>query len=508
MALIEELPGGFKFKTTPWKQQAVCFLATVLEEFDRTETIRGNEVTRSHRGFLSALDLGTGKTKVAIDVCRYLNLIKGGGFRALVVCLDSATYNWKNEVATHSNMTAEVLDGTIPERWERVKESDANFLITNFEGFRYMFAEKKKDDKGKSKFATSAKKISILWDRSSDTPNIDYFIIDESHIIKNHLSLTFRIARAISKIVYNRLLLTGTPFGNTPLDIWTQYYCVDYGETFYRTITAFRTKYFVDKGFFGPDWRVTKKGKKEIEAKLWSRAIRYREDEVDNLPPKVYRQIEYKLKGDQRQGYIDFYDYVAEQKKRKITVNSHIAFKQICSGFLGKDGETVYKNNGKLDALGDLLDSMIDSAKVVIFYYYVQEGIILEKYLKKKKIKYVSLKGGLKAADKWKAQERFKDDDKVRAAVVQIKVGGASINLIAATYCVFMSNHGSVIDRKQAEKRIHRGGQTKRCFYYDFVGRGTVEKRVNKDLMKGIETFREIIDPDQIMDIVIDKKEI
>ena len=92
--------------------------------------------------------------------------------------------------------------------------------------------------------------------------------------------------------------------------------------------------------------------------------------------------------------------------------------------------------------------------------------------------------------------------------VAQTKVGGASINLISATYCGFISNHGSVIDRKQAEKRVHRGGQDQTCFYYDFIGRGTVERKINNDLRKGIEVFSDIVDSKTLKSYLINKKEL
>ena len=54
--LLDMIPKGFKFRTEPWTHQLAAFLATI-----------------SNDGFLNALDLGTGKSKVAIDACRYLD---------------------------------------------------------------------------------------------------------------------------------------------------------------------------------------------------------------------------------------------------------------------------------------------------------------------------------------------------------------------------------------------------------------------------------------------------
>ena len=501
---INELCPDFEFKTKPWKQQAVSLLASILED----------------NGFLSALDLGTGKTKVAIDLCRFEQTAsKIDNYKCFVVCLNSAMYNWANEVKLHSDMSYCVLDGTMQERWEKLNDIDSNFYIVNFEGFRGLFTSKVllNTENKKYKLKQDIKKISFFWNKRKERNNFNTLIIDESHMLKNFKSLTFKLVKPIGRFFDNRLLLTGTPFGNTPHDVWSQYFLIDFGETFYKNITAFRTKYFKDVGYFGADYKVTKKGEKEIKRKLWTKAIRYTEQEIEDLPAKVYRKIEYKLSTEQRKAYKARFDLIApaikekkslsesgNNKKRLKELNSiingsHTAFKQICSGFQGTKGNKYFKDNAKFKAIDDLLDSMIDNAKIVFFHFYTQEFILLSKLLKKKKIKFAHLNGATK--DKWQQQEKFKNDESCRVMVAQTKVGGASINLISATYCAFISNHGSVIDRKQAEKRVHRGGQTKTCFYYDFVGKGTVEMKVYKNLQDGIDSFSKIIDPDELINL-------
>ena len=78
--------------------------------------------------------------------------------------------------------------------------------------------------------------------------------------------------------------------------------------------------------------------------------------------------------------------------------------------------------------------------------------------------------------------------------VANIKSGGSSIDLTAATYCIFFELGGSVILHKQALKRIHRGGQMEKCFFYYLLGKGTVEVNVYKDLQNGVDAFAKIVD--------------
>ena len=73
--LLELVPKGFKFKTAPWTHQVAAFIACI-----------------SSPGFLCCLDLGVGKTKVAIDVCRYLDFLDGSKkkIKVLYLCLNTA----------------------------------------------------------------------------------------------------------------------------------------------------------------------------------------------------------------------------------------------------------------------------------------------------------------------------------------------------------------------------------------------------------------------------------
>jgi len=113
--------------------------------------------------------------------------------------------------------------------------------------------------------------------------------------------------------------------------------------------------------------------------------------------------------------------------------------------------------------------------------------------LKKKKVKYCHLSG--KTKDKHEQNVRFQTDPSYRVMVANIQSGGASINLFAATYCVHYEKSSAVIDYKQSLKRIHRGGQTQRCFFYSLIATGTVEVGIHRNLESGVDAFHNIVDP-------------
>lgn len=484
--LMEMVPEGFTFKTNPWTHQIAAFLGCI-----------------SNTGFLNALDLGTGKTKVAVDLCRYLDFTNENKckIKVLYVCLNSAVEKMRDEVTTHSDFSAICLRGNKKEKLNMLK-GDFNFYIINYESLRSLLVKKEKREKAVYNEDTGITKIKKFNKQVADQKLIrafirdnkfDVLILDESHTIKTHTSLIFRILKIISKQTEQRCLLTGTPFGNTLLDVWPQYYVVDYGETFSHTFTLYRNSYFVDKGWFGPEWKVTPKGEKHIKSLLYSKAIRYKESECEDLPKKVFRVLDYKLDKAQRKAYGDTldigHDSITENPKRKA-----IALKEICSGFIA-DSDYTFKKNPKLELVWDLIENIHEEHKAVIFVERTASLDIIKRLLKKKKIQFTHMSSATK--DKYSENMKFQNDHKYRVMVANIKSGGASIDLTAATYCIFWEHGGSVINYKQALKRIHRGGQTKRCFFYSLVGINTVEVSVYKDLQAGNDAFTNIVDGKQ-----------
>jgi len=480
--MFDVLPAEFGFKTKPWTHQLATFLVSV-----------GCIVETGH-GFLNALDMGTGKTKVAIDVCRYVAQ-RNGNLRALVVCLNSAVEHWADEVEMHSDLTSTCARGSPKQRWAALVDPTAAFSIINFEGLRAMLTVRKKKVRYKSERRTSVD--SKLVHQLVTQGRFNFLIVDESHKIKSPRSLNFLVLSTIGQFVRYRLLLTGTPFGNTLLDVWAQYFLMDSGETFGQKFIEFRDDNFEDKGYVSPNtgqhiskWKPTKEGIQRIKAKLFSKAIRYSEDEVEDLPEKVYRQIKFVLGKDQRTEYNRLLSLVSDTG-RFLPPDFGFQLRYVCSGFVRHEGDnfTPFRENPKLQALLDVLDNvLIMGKKAVVFYEFRPEGIMLEEAIQKQlKVKLCLLRGGVKDPYlQWKT--RFQDDPKYKIMLAQPQSGGESIELTAGNYCLFYSNNRAVIMRRQCEKRLHRGGQEAlRTYFYDFIAKASVEVTILNALRSGLD---------------------
>jgi SNF2 family DNA or RNA helicase len=493
--LMDLVPREFSFFTNPWTHQIASFVAAISAE-----------------KLLLALDLGTGKTKVAIDVCRYVNQTFEP-VNGIVVCLNNAVEKWVEEIETHSTeltgvaVRGEVIrDGGWWDKKSRIiktaKENKldvltcdkVNLRVVSFESLRSICTERIKPSNGAKGFdQISSDNINrVLGTR----PN--FFIIDESHKVKNKDALIFEIVNILSKRARWRLLLTGTPFHNL-IDIWAQYYILDRGRTFGSNFYQFRGENFEDKRRYIksrnieiPNWVITPKGKKYIMDQMYTSAIRYDESEVHDMPGKVFEVRKYRLSKEQRDDYLHIIENFSKSKTRKnFGENASMAFRQICSGFILRTGK-IYKQNPKLELLSELVEEIVPNDKVVIFHMFDMEHDMIVKRLKRLKVKHTVINGKVK--DKYANNKLFLDDDRCRVMVANIASGSASIDLQSARYAIFYNNARSVIDRKQAIKRIHRGSIERTRFYYDLVGESTVEASVYRKLKSGVDLFDEVMD--------------
>lgn len=502
--LLEVVPKEFSFYTEPWTHQIAAFLACI-----------------SNDEFLLALDLGTGKTKVSIDICRYLHK-NISPINGLVVCLNNAVEKWVDEINIHSYelQGIAVRGEAISEgKWwegnssivktakeckmEALCSSDPQLRVISFESLRSLCSKRVKPSAG-GKGIDLPDDAAIESFLSNVNPNI--VIIDESHKVKNRETLIFDILNKIARRCRWRYLLTGTPFHNL-LDLWAQYYIMDGGQTFGQSFNKFQWDYFEDKkryiksrGIYISNWVVTPSGKKAIMDKMYTRAIRYDEGEVHDMPGKVFEIRSFELSKEQKDDYLQIIkNFESNKTIKKFGENQTETFRQICSGFIIKTGK-VYKHNPKLLLLEELIDEIIPHDKLVVFHHYQMEHVLISKLLRKKRINFTEINGGVK--DKYANNKKFLTDERCRLALVSISSGSASIDLQSARYAIFFNNARSIIDRKQAIKRIHRGKIKRTRFYYDLIGNKTVERSAYNKLKSGVDLFDEVMDRKAFLDFV------
>ena len=410
-------------------------------------------------------DVGTGKTIIAI----YLAIIKDYK-RVLVVCPNSVKYNWMKEIQKHSDKSCMVLEGSTEEKLAKIK-SDHWAHITNYESLRWIFAN-------------GTRKIDMK--RMKEYGDFDILILDELHKVKNYKSQQSRIALELSKKIKNTIGLTGTPIGNSLLDLFNQMRVLDLGKTFGNTFWRYRKAFFDEKpGWFASDWIPHEDAEERISDAMKDIVIRYSKSECLDLPERIYETREIEISGDQRK-VVDAFtaDFETYLQGKKIEVNGALAramkITQAVDGFVLNDGKAIFfDTNPKLEELVNIVNEI--NGKVVIVHRFVAEGKFIQARLKKEGYKTRALRGEIK--DKNKELIEFQNDPDIKAIVINPQSGGIGIDLYQASTMIFFSNSYSYLERHQCEGRIHRSGQKNTCLYIDLLGRDTLDEEVYEIIM-------------------------
>jgi SNF2 family DNA or RNA helicase len=451
-----------QLKTKPFRHQEVCLAIGLAED-----------------GFLYFLDMGTGKSGIILYT---LTIRRKEWKKALILSPNIVTVStFADEVAKHSDFSCIELVGPIEERRELLKE-ERDLYILNYTGLQLLLTNPKD-----GKWVVDYQKVNEF------ASMFDVVVWDEVHLLKNHQSLNFKISKQLAKTIPYRWGLTGTPFNRDPIDLWSQFYLIDKGETLGESLTLYREAFFDAKNNFwgGIDYKLKKDMKQVLNKRIANKSIRYTKEEALDLPDKTFISIPVEMHPDVQK----LYDEVVKEENIEI---GFMKARQLCSGFLdfhNENGEriTIIRDTNKLEALVELLHEVPEDSKVVVFLDFIKSGDLVSERLKKEKIKHLRLYGGTK--DKKFVKDEFLNNDKIRALVANTKSGSLGLNLQSvANYVIYFEEPISNIDYTQSIDRVHRTGQEKKVFIYSLITKDSAEEKLHKYLQSGKNLLKAIME--------------
>ena len=326
----------------------------------------------------------------------------------------------------------------------------------------------------------------------------DLVIADEAHKIKENRTSQSKAMRHLGDKSRYKLLLTGTLITNKELDVFSQYRFLNkeiFGTSFY----AFRSRYF-DMCGYGNHVPVFKKSLlEEFLQKLHSVAYRVTKAECLDLPQiteeirtvelepkamKLYKQLEKE----------SFAELAGSEISAVNVLTKMLRLSQMTGGYLTDDaGSITSVSTAKLDALSDILDTMLaEEKKLVILARFAPELDGIQELLKRKQIGYASVRGGV--SDRAEEIRRFQEDAACKVFVGQIAAAGLGITLTAASTMVFYSLDYSMSNFEQAKARIHRVSQTENCLYIYLTAKHTVDTKILRALRDKVDLARTLVD--------------
>lgn len=511
-----------KFKTKPYAHQMKVF-----EKF------------KDEKYFALFMEMGTGKSKVAIDIASYL--FDHGLINAVLLIAPNGVHSqWASEqIPQHSSVREKVYTWSSKKHFSRtyqniwkdfLREDDRlKWFCTNVEYY--------------STF--TYKKLFVEFVRDHRT----FIIVDESTRIKNPKAKRSVNISALGRYAQYKTILTGTPVTQSPIDIWSQFdflkrnffertYFVfqahhavmvsdinEYtGKKYHRLITPKEfniAKNMLAKGLdveriaahtglserniiYIKDQTVFTKYKhiEEIKQRVNPHSFFVKKEDCLDIPPKVYEKIIVEPSPEQKRIYNDLKKkLLAEYNTHELSILNKVTLTlrlaQVCGGFFPsqdlKKPEMIGTKNRKIERLKDDLYEIGDE-RVIIWSHFVAEIDAIYEVLSKefKEWRIEKYYGKTDRQTRSMIINAFQEGD-VKILIINQQTGSFGLNLQRATLHYFYSNNFSLEQRLQAEDRSHRAGQEQTVVYKDIIIKDSIEEKIIEALqlkMDLLEMFR------------------
>lgn len=411
-----------------------------LKKYQRTT------VQKSLRRFdgkvLLALDMGLGKTVIALSCIQELE------GRTLILCPASLKYNWANEIEKFwKEQTPYICQGQTP---PRAKLDKVRIFICNYEILQYW----------RDWFAKS---------------HIENLVADESHFLKEKSAKRTKAALYLSNQCKHRILLTGTPIENKPIEIWSQLALIN--RNFFPSWLLFAKRFNgAIRDNFG--WRMTRAtNTKELNRFLVDHCmIRIKKEEVlKELPPIVRQVIPIEL--DNRAEYRTAEDDIIAWIRKHNTTNLDLEKTRKAEAQVKLDKLKLIAAKGKIKQIVDWVNENSQNEKIVLFCYHRE--ILNELHAKIKN--HVFVPQEVSGIERQNAVTRFQKNEDIRVFLTTIRIGGTGFTLTASNTTVFVQLDWNPSKHAQAEARVHRIGQeadSVNAIY--FIAKDTVEEKIMK----------------------------
>lgn len=525
----------------PTTYQKVLKTEPYAHQFEAFEKFKDKEF------FYLFFDMGTGKTKTAIDIAswKYVNQHIDA---VLIIAPNNIHTQWIKE-----QYPAHCAVDYVPMVWQSNRLKQKLYL----QKLEYFITAKINKLKVFAVNVEAFQSDSVLPYIGKYVKSNKVFIIeDESSRIKNPRAKRSMSIHRLNKYGA-RCILTGTPATKSPFDLWSQFEFLKanyfkcnyfmfqhrYGILMravnnrtggmYTTVIDEKTFNIIkhrlkqaridlelqEKGSIIPEYMYTQiaemNGVTESNVRAIERAEHYvkyknmdelkeliahdgmsvtKQDCLD-LPPKIYEVLPVEMPAEQLRIYKNLKEQLfAEYMEKELTVFNKLSLTlrlmQVCGGFFPfkedeqSDIRPIGETNAKLERLlEDLEEVNFESTKVIVWAAFIPELKMLARELGKV-YKCCLYFGEVDTITRDQIKKDFKDG-KYDIFIGNTATAGFGLNLQNATLQYFFSNNFRVEDRLQAEDRSHRIGVVGSCVYKDIVMLGTIDEKVHRSIKSG-----------------------
>lgn len=416
------------------------------------------------------LDMGLGKSVITLTAVNTLKYDRFEISKCLIIApkkVAEATWNREAEKWDHLQLlrVANVL-GTEKQRLAALKEN-ADVYVINRENVTWLVEQ-----------------YGPAWP-------FDMVVIDEASSFKNHAAKRTKALASVRAYMDRIVELTGTPAPNGPMDLWAQIWLLDRGERLERRISHFREKYFnsIGGGQMGFVKYYPKKGAEDvIQQRIADICISMSAEDYLELPPLTTNVVPVKLSPKAQRDYNRLErDMLLEVAGEIVDVTSAAALSnklcQLCNGAIYDEDRNVHQiHNDKLDAFGEIIDSL-QGQPAIVFYSYQHDLPRIENMLAKMK-KPDGTRYRVQRLD-GKDQEMAWNNREIDILLAHPASAAYGLNLQdGGNHVIWYGLSWSLELYQQANARLHRQGQKERVIIHIL----TVEGGRDEDVMAALSS--------------------
>jgi len=440
--------------------------------------IEGIKKTIRNKGICAFYwDVGTGKTRAALEVFKYYKS-ENKKQKLFVVC----------PIALIESSWADDIRKFCPEySYENLRKSqtlDADILLINYEAII------------SKKFRPTLNKV------FSDHENT-MIVLDESQRIKSYNAKTTKVFLELSKLLTKKIIMSGSPAPNIESEYWSQmtflsqhvfggnyfsfrnrFFCISRGNT-HIPLGGLGKREMMSMMQRGYEVKVMPDAKRLLVDNMSPYCMFVNKREVLDLPDEI-NQVRYiQMTKQQAKTYKEMWrDMVTEIKGQTITVPLALAklmkCRQITGGFLyNSEGKAIeIEPNPKLNELKEVMNGIGKDKKVIIFANYKWEIETIRKEFASRLS--LSLYGATK--DKEGTIREF-SNSRSGVLVAHPLSAGVGLSFNDCDYMIFYSMDYSYMNYYQCKGRIMRAKKKNNATYIHLL----IEKSIDMDIYKAVQ---------------------
>ncbi len=274
-----------------------------------------------------------------------------------------------------------------------------------------------------------------------------------------------------------------------PTDVWAQLAFAEI-SIFGPAFSPFKTRYCVMGGYQRK--QITGfQNLGELEEKMSQVTFRVGSEVLD-LPAATHVTYYSELCPKARRIYTDVdKTFVAEVNDGLITVQNAMVkltrLQQIANGVVKDDSGVEHRVDfSKRDLLIDVLNDIGPGEPAVMFARFHLDLDAIHEACQAAGFTSMEVSGRRDDYQAWR-------EGGAQMLAVQLQAGGVGLDFTRARFTIFYSLSFSLGDYEQAEKRVHRPGQTRPVEYIRLVARNTVEVKIMRALERRAEIVQSIL---------------